>query len=109
MSLGSTTNVTFAAGSVVINNTVDSKRFDDLTQLITTLGENLMATLADLQAAVAAEDTVIDSAVTLIQGLAAQVATLKNDPAALQALADDMNAKAATLAAAIAAGTPATP
>jgi chromosome segregation ATPase len=42
-----------------------------------------------------------DSAVLLIQGLATQIASLKQDPAALQALADQLKAKADALAAAI--------
>lgn len=65
--------------------------------------------LTDLQAAVAAEDTVIASAVTLIEGLAAQLAAAGTDPVALQALTDDINAKAQELAGAVAANTPATP
>ncbi len=66
-----------------------------------------MATLKDLQDAVAAEDTVIDSAVTLIQGLAAQIAALAPTQAAIDALAADVKAKSDALAAAVAAGTPA--
>ena len=67
----------------------------------------LMADFSALQAAVTAEDTVIDSAVTLIQGLAAQIAALQPDKAAIDALAADVQGKADTLAAAIAANTPA--
>lgn len=92
--------------------------------------EQIMATLADIQAqneqlvaAVAAEDTVIDGAVTLIQGVAAQISDLKdqlaaaianNDPVAMQAVVDsmtatnaDITAKTSALAAAVAANTPA--
>lgn len=68
-----------------------------------------MATLIDLQTAVTAEDTIIDSAVTLIQGLAAQVAALQPNQAAIDALAADIKAKSDGLAAAVAANTPATP
>ncbi len=67
--------------------------------------DKIMSTLADLQAAVTAEDTVIDSAVTLIQGLAAQVAALQPNQAAIDALAADIKAKSDGLAAAVAAGT----
>lgn len=67
--------------------------------------ELIMATLADLQVAVTAEDTVIDSAITLIQGLAAQVAALTPDQAAIDALAADIKAKSDNLAAAVAANT----
>lgn len=68
-----------------------------------------MATLADLQAKVTAEDTVIDSAITLIQGLAAQIAALQPSQAAIDALAADVQAKSDALAAAVAANTPAPP
>ena len=71
------------------------------------LRSNTMAGPLDaLQAAVAAEDTVIDSAVALIQGLAAQVAALQPNQAAIDALAADVNARATALANAVAAGTP---
>ncbi len=46
-----------------------------------------------------------ESAVTLIKGLADQIAALKNDPAALQALADKLSGSATDLAAAVAANT----
>ena len=65
----------------------------------------IMANLTDLQAAVATEDTVIDSAVALIQGLAAQVAALSPNQAAIDALAADIKAKSDSLAAAVAANT----
>jgi len=71
--------------------------------------EKIMAGLADLQAAVTAEDSVIDSAVTLIQGLADQVAALKPNQAAIDALAADIKGKSDALAAAVAANTPAAP
>lgn len=66
-----------------------------------------MASLADLQAAVAAEDTVVDSAIALLQGLSAQIAALKPDQAAIDALAADVAAKTQSLADAVAANTPA--
>ncbi len=68
-----------------------------------------MATLADLQASVTAEDTVIDSAMTLLTGLSAQIAALTPDQAAIDALAADVGAKTTALAAAVAANTPAAP
>jgi len=66
-----------------------------------------MATLQDLQAAVAAEDTVVDSAIALLQGLAAQIAALKPNQAAIDALAADVTAKTQALADAVTANTPA--
>ena len=71
--------------------------------------EQIMSALSDLQAAVAAEDTVIASAVTLIQGFAAQLAAAGTDPVALAALTSDITAQAAALGAAVAANTPAAP
>jgi len=46
--------------------------------------------LDTLKANVAELRTVADSAVTLLNGLSAQIASLKNDPVALQQLADDI-------------------
>lgn len=65
--------------------------------------------LTALQNQVAQNTAVEQSAITLITGLATQIADLKNDPAALQALADQLNTSAASLSAAVAANTPAGP
>lgn len=67
----------------------------------------IMAALDDLQAAVAAEDTVIDSAIKLIQGIPALIAAAGTDPAKLTALQTDITAKSQALAAAVAQNTPA--
>jgi hypothetical protein len=69
--------------------------------------ETIMAAIDDLQAAVAAEDTVIDSAITLIQGIPALIAAAGVDPAKLTALQADITAKSTALAQAVAANTPA--
>jgi prefoldin subunit 5 len=66
-------------------------------------------TLAALQAAVAAEDTVIQSAVTLLNGIQAQIAALTPDQAAIDALAADVQTQTQALSAAVAANTPAAP
>ena len=87
-------------------------RLDKLQSALNALtlqGKLIMATLADVQAAVTAEDTVIDSAITLLNGLAAQIAALAPNQAAIDALAADVTAKTATLAAAVTANTPAGP
>jgi len=68
----------------------------------------IMADLTALTAQVTASTTVEASAITLLQGLSAQIASLKNDPVALQALADQLQASQTALAAAIVANTPAT-
>jgi hypothetical protein len=64
--------------------------------------------LDDLKAAVAAEDTVIDSAVVLIKGLAAQIAQLPADRAAITALAADVQSRGDALSAAVTENTPST-
>ena len=65
-----------------------------------------MATLQDLQDAVAAENTVIDSAITLINGFSAQLAALEPNQAAIDSLKADVDAKKDALAAAVTANTP---
>jgi len=69
--------------------------------------ELIMSALSDLQAAVTAEDTVVDSAVTLLQGLKAALDAAGTDPVALKALSDDIGAKTQQLSAAVVANTPA--
>lgn len=69
--------------------------------------ETIMSAIDDLQAAVTAEDTVIDSAITLIQGIPALIAAAGVDPAKLAALQSDITAKSTALASAVAANTPA--
>jgi hypothetical protein len=66
-----------------------------------------MGDLGPLTAQVTANTDVEGSAVTLINGLAAQIIALKNDPVALQALADKLKASADALATAVTANTPA--
>ena len=61
----------------------------------------------DLAAAVKKNDDVVDSAVTLITGLAAQLLAAKDDPVAIEVLANEVSAKADALAAAVVANTPA--
>jgi len=75
----------------------------------------IMALLDNLNAAVARETTVEQSAITLIQGIAKQLADLiaksgnTVDPAELQKIVDGMNANQDALAAAVTANTPAAP
>jgi hypothetical protein len=74
--------------------------------------QQMALSLQALQNAVTNETTVEQSAITLIQGLAAQLQTLINnsgntvDPAALQAIVTAMTNSQAALAAAVAASTP---
>jgi hypothetical protein len=76
-----------------------------------TVEQKIMAALDDLTAQVAQNTSVEASAVQLIQGLATQLqaAIAAGNPAALQALAQQLNTSATALAAAITANTPPAP
>jgi hypothetical protein len=74
-----------------------------------TFAEREKMTLDELQLQVTQNTTVEASAITLIQGLAAQLAAAAQDPVKVQALADELNASATALAAAVTANTPAVP
>lgn len=56
-----------------------------------------------LTASVTAEEGQVDSLITLVTGLSALIKASVNDPAALTALADSLDAKSAAIAAAVAA------
>jgi chromosome segregation ATPase len=72
--------------------------------------EKTMSTQLDaLTAQVTANESLENSAITLIQGIAAQLAAIKDDPAKIQALADSLKTSADSLSAAIIANTPAAP
>jgi hypothetical protein len=73
----------------------------DLAEFLFIIFEEIMGKLQDLQAAVAAEDTVIQSAITLINGIAQRIIDAGGDPAALDALTADIQQQAASLAAAV--------
>ena len=60
-----------------------------------------------LTAEVADIETQSDSIIQLCVGLAAQLSAAKEDPAAIQALADSLKVKAQAIADAVAANTPA--
>jgi hypothetical protein len=71
-------------------------------------GDTVMASdLTAITAQVAANTTVIGSAMTLLGQLSDLISSLKNDPVALQALADQLKTQDDALAAAITANTPA--
>lgn len=87
-------------------------RFDEVLYVLNTLKERIdkMAGELDaLKAAVQANTTVEESAITLLQGLKAKLdaAIAAGDPAALTALSNDIGAETAKLAAAVTANTPA--
>lgn len=82
-----------------------------LHQKVDTMSANLSANFLALQAQVAQNATVEGSAVTLIQGLATQLAAAiaaqnNGDTAALPALQTQLQSSAAALSAAITANTP---
>lgn len=73
-------------------------------------GDNIiMSALDDLKAQVQATTDVAASAVTLIHGLADQLAASKDDPAKIAALAATLKSSSDALAAAVVANTPAAP
>lgn len=71
-------------------------------------GEHMSQQLDALRAEVERVKTVDQSVLLLIQGLADQIRDAKDDPIAIQALADDLRAQTDSLAAAVAANTPPT-
>lgn len=68
-----------------------------------------MIDLTALEAEVSSNESVDQSAITLIESLAAEIESSKGDPVALQALVDRLRASSAALASAISANTPAAP
>lgn len=95
------------AAVVILIYFVVNMNFSERIDILIKENKRMSAQLDALQAAVAAESTVIDSAIALITGLAAQVEAAKNDPVAIAALVADVNAKAQALADAVKANTPA--
>jgi hypothetical protein len=93
---------------------VVNAKLDQILLEIRTMSANLSANFLALQAQVAQNATVEGSAVTLIQGLATQLAAAiaaqaNGDTAALPALQTQLQTSATALAAAITANTPAAP
>ena len=82
---------------------------DRLQEINLEEGSNMSEELQKLQDQVAANNDLIGSAVTLIGGLAEQLQAAKDDPAAIEALANSLKASDEGLAAALAANTPAAP
>lgn len=67
----------------------------------------IMQELEDLKQAVSDENTIIDSAVTLLTGIADQIGELPEDKVAIQNLANQVRGKTQALADAVAKNTPA--
>lgn len=90
--------------------TFDAGQLSGIESSLSTIMKGIKAMseeLDRLSTEVAENGAVIDSAVALINGLAQQIRDLKDDPAALAALADSLDAKSNELANAVAANTPA--
>ena len=66
----------------------------------------MSAQLDKLTQEVSETNTVIDSAIALLSSLSDQIRNLKDDPAKLEQLANDLDAKQTELANAVAANTP---
>ena len=84
-------------------------KLDALLAAASTEGKQTMAAIDDLTTQVTANTTVIGSALTLIQGLAAQLAAAGTDPAKLAALQQQLATSDQALANAVATNTPAAP
>ena len=70
-------------------------------------GEKSMAHLDRITAEVSEMKSAADSAVVLLDTIAAKLRELANDPAAIAALADELDASGSALAAAVVRNTPA--
>ena len=92
----------------VVNQSAIAKldRLILLIEQVITKEIHMSVELDNLTAEVAEVNSVQQSAITLLQGLSAQIASLKTDPVALQALADSLDASSKALADAILANTP---
>lgn len=84
-----------------------SKKFDLLARYVRAETEIVVKELDDLTAAVQADTDAENSAITLIQGLAAQIQANAADPAKIAELAAKLTASSSALAAAVVANTPA--
>ncbi len=94
------------------NDPVEDSKLDQLLKAVNTLVKQekiIMTDLTALTTQVKANTDAEASAITLLNGLSAQIAGIKNDPVAIQALADQLKASADNLGAAIVANTPAGP
>jgi hypothetical protein len=70
-------------------------------------GAHMTQELDDLTSAVHENASLDDSIIQLVNGLAAQIMALKDDPAAMVALASELRAKSTAITDAIRANTPA--
>lgn len=81
-------------------------RLTFLVENLITKAEEMSAELDRLTKEVEETGTAVDSVLALVEGLAQQIRALSDNPAALNALADELDAKQAKIAAAVTANTP---
>jgi uncharacterized protein YoxC len=81
-------------------------RVFELLETVIMQGEAMSAALDRLTEEVNQTSTAVDSVLALVGGLADQIRALQDDPAKLAALADELDAKQAAIADAVAANTP---
>ena len=84
-------------------------RVNQALEQLLTQGDAMSAALDKITAEVTETKGIIQSAVALIEGLAQQIRDMKDDPAALDALADSLDTDSKALADAVAANSPAPP
>jgi hypothetical protein len=84
-------------------------RIERKLDILISQGVQTMADLSALTAQVTANTTVEQSAITLINGLAAQITAAGTDPTKLASLVSQLNTSATALSAAVAANTVAGP
>lgn len=101
---------------VHIHANIDAKRIitklDTIIDMLKVSAEKetkMTVELDELTAAVEENTTLDNSVIQLVEGLAAQILALKDDPAKLAALSASLKASSAAVAAAIAANTPTAP
>lgn len=93
-----------------VNDDVFEQKLDSILDLLSAIQrkEVQMSAALDALAVQVAENTAVEqAALVLIQGIAAQLLELKEDPAAIAALAAQLDATSEALAAAVLANTPA--
>lgn len=88
-----------------------SRQLNALSTQLTKIGNQIMATLQDITQAVTDEKTVEDSVLVLLNNIEQQLkdAIAQNNPAAMQAVVDQITAQKQTMADAVAANTPPPP
>ena len=100
--------------SLIVNNNYyfHSKYEGEILKQLSLILKNqksMTTDLTSLTAAVEKNGSVIESAVTLLNGLKAQLDAAGTDPVALKALSDQLGTETDSLASAVAANTPAAP